>query len=103
VESEDDRHLVSIPRWGPFTEVVVKLAEADVVFEDVSGNHDIVVSLVGAQGAAPGATCGTSLFASALVSDPGQRRWVQRVAIADLGRMLTECGRTLRVEHVFDY
>jgi len=103
LESDDDRHLVSIPRWGPFTEVVVKLAEEDVTFEDISGNHDIVVSLVGTQGTDPGATCGTSLFASSLVSDPGQQRWVQRVAVADLGRMLKECGRTARVEHVFDY
>ncbi len=81
----------------------MKLAEAGVTFEDISGNHDIVVSIVGAQGADPGTACGMSLFASTLVSDPGQQRWVQRVAIADLGRMPKECGRTARVEHVFDY
>jgi hypothetical protein len=101
--SEGDRHLVSIPRWGPFTEVVVKLAAAGVVFEDISGNHDIVVSLVGPAGNPPGEDCGAGQFTSALVSDPGRLRWVRLVSVADLSEVLTECRRSRRVEHVFDF
>lgn len=103
VASDGDRHIVSIPRWGPFTEVVVKLAEAGVVFEDISGNHDIVVSLVGPAGEPPGEECGAGQFSSALVSVPGRLRWVQLVPVADLSPMLAECGRARRVEHVFDF
>jgi hypothetical protein len=101
--SAGDRHLVSIPRWGPFTEVVVKLAAAGVVFEDISGNHDIVVSLVGPSGNPPGEDCGAAQFTSALVSDPGRLRWVQLVSVADLSEVLIECRRGRRVEHVFDF
>ena len=42
--------IVSLPRWGGFTEIVPKLAAAGVQFVEISGNDEILMTTIAARG-----------------------------------------------------
>ncbi|MFK8015020.1 MAG: FAD-dependent oxidoreductase [Gammaproteobacteria bacterium] len=105
VEHErDELQILSIPRWGPFTDTLPVLLRAGYEIEDISGNQKIVVSLLTQQSAALRALPGSELFRSPLVSDASTSRVVWEVSVADLRELLVEVdGSSVELEHVFDY
>src|SRR5690606_966415 len=41
-----DDLLISVPRWGGFTEIIPKFSSAEWAIKDISGNHQIAVSIL---------------------------------------------------------
>lgn len=96
--------IVSTLRWGPFSEAAPQLAAAGYSFKDISGNHRIVVSLVGPRAADCSLEGSVELFESRLVSDPSM---IRHVVLADVGKlaniMASLPNTSMRLEHLYDY
>ena len=104
VQSDGPLHLISIPRWGPFTETLPRLAEAGLDFKDISGNTEIAISIIGEAGGTPPAQYATTLFESRVLSSDNLTRHVVRAAVQDLGDFLRELAQSdARLEHIYDY
>ncbi|MDF1690864.1 MAG: FAD-dependent oxidoreductase [Zhongshania sp.] len=103
-----DDFLMSLPRWGGFTKTMPRFASDEWAISDISGNHQIVVSLLGGAGVDVSALAGSELFRSVLVSDEERERIFVLVGVADLTHFLEEIAsaeqsQSLELEHIFDY
>lgn len=104
VASEEGQHLMSVQRWGPFTENLPKLANAGFDFDDISGNSRIVVSLVADKNNRGGELPGALLFTSRVLSDSDRHRLVMMVSVNDLKELIQAINEpALRLEHIYDY
>jgi FAD/FMN-containing dehydrogenase len=105
VQSFDDgTHILAIPRWGPFTDLVPKLAQRGVSFLELAGNDDVVLSVIKRKDAPVLRGLGQPLFESKLVSDASRSRSVLLAPVsrlAEILRALPEQGAQL--EHIYDY
>jgi len=100
----DGTHIVSIPRWGPFTEIVPKLAERGVRFLEIAGNDDIALSLIKPSNTPELTGVGQRMFNSKLVSDPSRTRTVLFVPVRQLSYALrTLASKGVQLEHIYDY
>uniref|UniRef100_UPI0039C9C87C hypothetical protein n=1 Tax=Zhongshania aliphaticivorans TaxID=1470434 RepID=UPI0039C9C87C len=103
-----DDFLMSVPRWGGFTKTMPRFASDEWAIRDISGNHQIVVSLLGSAGADVSGLAGSELFRSVLVSDDERERIFVLVGVADLTRVLEAVAsnaseQQIELEHIFDY
>ncbi len=103
-----DDFLMSVPRWGGFTKTMPRFASDEWAIRDISGNHQIVVSLLGSTGADVSGLAGSELFRSVLVSDDERERIFVLVGVADLTRFLEALAsnvseQQIELEHIFDY
>lgn len=96
--------ILSVPRWGGFTEVIPQLASRGVRFRDISGNKSIVVQLrIPAKGDGKLQSVKT-LFSSPLVSDGDTTRLYVQARVDKLHELLNEVDRkSMRLEHIYDY
>ncbi len=97
----DGMTVVEAPRYAVFSELLAKMAAANVPLTDISGNDEIFLTALVRDGArVPGAPA----FSMALGERPGWQRVGVTVRVADLGatmRAIQGSGGT--VEHVHDY
>lgn len=102
--SQGNDQLLSVPRWGGFSEVVPVLARAGYDFRDVSGNDEIVASLIIPAGLASASFPGRELYRSRVVSDDRSERVVLAVPVPDLREFIAAvAGSAARLEHLYDY
>ena len=102
--AEGIRQLVSVHRWGPFTQTAPVLAARGFDFVDISGNHRIAVTIVGPAGTELGMNNVETLFRSRVLSDESLERLVILVPVSALGEVLRRLpGSPFALEHVFDY
>jgi FAD/FMN-containing dehydrogenase len=100
----DGTHIVSIPRWGAFTEIVPKLAERDVRFLEIAGNDDIALSVIKPSNTPELTGLGQRMFSSKLVSDPTRVRTILFVPVRQLSHALrTLSSKGAQLEHIYDY
>jgi hypothetical protein len=100
----DGTHIVSIPRWGPFTEIVPKLAERGVRFLEIAGNDDIAISVLRPSNTPDLKGLGQRVFKSNLVSDSSRIRTVLFVPVRQLSYALqTLSSKGAKLEHIYDY
>jgi FAD/FMN-containing dehydrogenase len=100
----DGTHILSIPRWGPFTEIVPKLAARRVRFLEIAGDDDIAVSVIKPRNAPKLAGMGQRMFDSKIVSDAERVRTVLFVPVRQLSEVLNGlAGKGARLEHIYDY
>ncbi len=96
--------VVTLPRWGGFTEIVPKLAAAGAQFVEISGNDEIVMTGVRPQDSSLEPDKARTLFDSMVVSPIGRNRSVYLVRVVDLSDALNSLGRNnIELEHVFDF
>ena len=101
--------LVSLGRWGEFSQRVPALAADGFDFVEIAGNDDIVVTLVEPQASSWSSQLGRRLFRSRLVSRPERQRSVWMVPVPDLGAFLRQLDAPaahaagIRFEHIYDY
>jgi hypothetical protein len=104
LESHNDHYLISVPRWGGFTETVPKLADMGYKFEDISGNNEIVVTFVLNKLQPFESQYSNLLFESIFVSKPDVKRVVTLTRVKDLKELLLESrAKNYKVEHIYDY
>jgi hypothetical protein len=100
----DGTHIISIPNWGPFTEIVPKLAQRGVRFLEIAGKDDIALSVIKSSTTPELTGLGQRMFNSKIVSDRSCSRTVMFVPVRNLSyalRALTSKGAKL--EHIYDY
>ncbi len=96
--------IITLPRWGEFTEIVPKLAKAGVRFVEISGNDEILITTVETRDQADKPEKARFLFHSAVVSPANMQRSVYLVRVEDLSSVLNSLEATdSTLEHVFDY
>lgn len=100
----DGNLVITVPRWGGFSEVIPKLAEAGVEFVEVSGNDDILVSVLTEASAKETADHLRFLFSSRVISPAHQKRLVYVANVTELADAIRNINHTgMRLEHVYDY
>lgn len=100
----DGTHIVSIPRWGPFTELVPKLAARGVRFLEIAGNDDVALSVIRPSNAPQLRGMGQRVFDSKIVSDGSRVRTVLLVSVSQLSYALnTLASKDAQLEHIYDY
>jgi len=105
LQSNGDAVLATVPRYEAFTTYARWLAEQRIDFREVAGNDgEILASVLAPADWRPGAGPRV-LFVQPLLTQPGRRRTVMAVPIAQLGEQLRELARqpALRVEHLYDF
>ena len=96
--------VITLPRWGGFTEIMPKLADAGVRFVEISGNDNILVSTNAGENIEASFKNARYLFSSMVVSPKNMKRHVYSVKMSKLGTFLSSLKqRGMRLEHVFDY
>lgn len=96
--------IVTLPRWGGFTEIMPKLAAGGVEFVEISGNDEILITTVEDQVLALRPDKARFLFKSMVISPVGKKRSVYVVRIEDLKEALNSLkNRNITLEHVFDF
>jgi hypothetical protein len=93
-----------LPRYEPFTDVVVTLAKQGVRFRDIAGNETIVLTAI-----APGAwqyrlPSGAVVLSAPLLTNPAAKRIAVSVPVGSLNAILTGLERGgVTLEHLYDY
>ena len=96
--------VVTLPRWGGFTEIVPKLAAAGAQFVEISGNDEIVITGVRPQDSNREPDKARTLFDSMVISPAYMQRSVYLVRVTDLSDALNSLERNnIELEHVFDF
>jgi hypothetical protein len=103
-EFDTGHSVITVPRWGPFTEIVPKLAAAGAKFVEIAGNDEIVITTLGQHDSA--ATLGDAkyLFSSIVISPEGRERSVYLVRVEAFSDVLNNLdSANVQLEHAFDY
>ena len=96
--------VITLPRWGGFTEIMPKLAAAGVQFIEISGNDEILMTTVENQSAKLEADQARFLFNSMVISPENKKRSVYVVRVENLSEALNSLGpKNIELEHVFDF
>ena len=104
VGEEGDELLLSVPRWGEFSKTIPILAKHDIQFVEISGNQNIIFSLLSNTDSANILVLSSKLISSELVSNPNRYRSYSLVKVKDLSAAIKEAvGHGFDVEHIFDY
>jgi FAD/FMN-containing dehydrogenase len=102
--SENNQHLLSIPRWGPFTELLPELISQGANIIEISGNKNIAVSYLIPTAEPAIINTGIKLFDSVMVSNNQVKRSVKLVKVTELRRLLQELKiKGAQLEHLYDY
>lgn len=102
--SENNQHLLSIPRWGAFTELLPQLITQGANIIEISGNKHIAVSYLIPISEPATINTGVKLFDSAMVSNAKVKRSVKLVNVVELGGLLEEIKtKGAQLEHLYDY
>lgn len=104
VATGGDDYIMSVPRWGGFTEIMPKFLNTEWTISDISGNHQIAVSLLVNKDADISTLNAQELFRSRLVSDENHERVVLMVAVTGLAKLIADVqGHGIVLEHIYDY
>ncbi|MEL7448864.1 MAG: FAD-binding oxidoreductase [Pseudomonadota bacterium] len=100
----DGQLVVTVPRWGGFTEIVPKLAAAGVEFLEISGNDEIVISTTAPGDLDQRPELSRFLFSSVVVSPEGRVRDVYVVNVRELASALNSLpAKGITLEHIYDF
>ena len=98
------RLIITVPRWGAFSEIIPKLAEAGVAFIEISGNDDIAVSVLTDMTSSNAIGDAQFLFESKVFSPAHRKRLVYSVKVSELSDFIHYVvSHQMRLEHIFDY
>ena len=102
---DDRRQLIRITRFEYFSDAVPGLTERGVQFVEISGNDNILFTLLGPEDADYDFEHGTYLFDLPILTEPGLTRLAVNVRVADIEAFLEELKSQpdFQFEHMYDY
>ena len=105
LESFDNGHrVVTVPRWGEFTEIVPKMVSAGVRFVEISGNDEMLVTALAGKENDSQPKAARLLFQSMVIDPADRRRSAYWVKVEELHTALKSFEHHgLELEHLFDY
>lgn len=96
--------VVTLPRWGGFSEIMPKLAAAGVRFVEFSGNDEIVMTTVEDAKSNNQPDSARFLFSSMVISPSDRKRSAYVIRVEDLDKALGSLKpNEIKLEHVFDF
>jgi FAD/FMN-containing dehydrogenase len=103
IHEQAEKKIIKIPRWGMFTEEVLKMAESEVNIIEIAGNDEIVISVLATKNSTLPSNA-ELLYRSSVVTTPEQERQVYLLPVNQLLPFVrTAKNKGIQVEHVFDY
>jgi FAD/FMN-containing dehydrogenase len=106
IEEDNSREIVSITRWGVFTNTILNIAAANASIDiiEIGGNDEIVVSILAARDQTDIFPDAELLYSSRVVTTPDRKRNVYLMSVSKLLPFVAEAKRSgVEVEHIFDY
>lgn len=100
----NDLYIISVPRWGKFTEIIPELSSLGLEYVDISGHKRIVVSTISNKAEANPYTNAIKLFDSTFVAGSNMNRNVVEVNINELDEFFIELNnKGHKLEHIYDF
>ncbi len=103
-EFSDSEWIISIPRWGGFTDIMPKLSSNEIHFVEIAGNDNILVTVISNESRPAKFADAQFLFSSMIISPSGKQRLIYSIKVVGLANFinaLDEEGQIL--EHIYDY
>ncbi|MDP1694019.1 MAG: hypothetical protein Q8L34_00590 [Candidatus Woesearchaeota archaeon] len=102
--SSDEEEIVLIPRYRQFTEVVITMAREGVIFKDIAGNQEILITLIAPKEWEYKLSEGKQLFSMQGLNQPEVNRIGVKVPVQKLHKILPELeSEHIKIEHIYDY
>ncbi len=96
--------IISIPRWGEFTEIVPKLISKDIQLYEIAGNDDILVTAISDKNKTLEDSNAQLLFTSLVISPKNKHRLVFSTKVANLANLINSFkNHNITLEHIYDY
>ncbi|MES2213546.1 MAG: hypothetical protein V4473_01745 [Patescibacteria group bacterium] len=100
----NDKYIIAVPHYQGFTDTVPGLAMKGLLFVDIAGNDEILVTAVAPQSWKFDLPDGSLLFTMNMMTDDSQKRIVLQVPVRSLGQILIQLKtEEVRIEHLYDY
>jgi FAD/FMN-containing dehydrogenase len=101
---EDGQAVIGAPRYEPFRQVAQTLAAHGVGFQEIAGNHEILLTIVAPKSGGYGLGESQIIFHSALATDASSERLGVKTDVKELSPLLNAlASQHLRLEHLYDY
>jgi hypothetical protein len=99
--------LVSLPRYEALTQLLPRLVEQGVRFEEIAGNRDVMITVLAPRGWQPQGVPADLLFRMPILTEPDRERIALRVMVPELHRVIVNLKRQpgggAAFEHLYDY
>lgn len=100
----ENEYILSIPRWGDFSEIVPILSDAGFQFITIAGNDDILLTTISDNSVLNNIEGLQFLFNSRVMSPAQKKRSVYFVRVSDLNAALRKITQAQqKLEHIYDY
>ena len=104
IKNINDNYIISIPRWGKFTNQLISLSKQDITIKNIAGNKRIVISLITNVNKNINFKNVKYLYHSDVVTDLKLKRLVYMVEVKDLINFMKYLeNQNIKVEHIYDY
>lgn len=104
IKKEDDKMIISITRWGAFTEELKKLCNSNITIYEISGNDEIAVSLIMDKSQTLTNRKTELLYESRIVSNNQLKRSLYLLPVNELLSIIRESkNKNYTLEHIYDY
>lgn len=101
---DDQRTLITIPHYQPFTDLVPELAKHGVRFVEFAGNDHVMLTAFAPREWQYNLSNAELMFAMEVLIDPARQRLGLNVPVITLHNVLAEMARQgVTVEHIYDY
>ncbi len=102
--AHDGSLLLRVPRYGQFTDIMLKLAALKVQSIDIAGNAQIVLTVLAPQGAQVSFPNTTEIFSMPVAIERERRRVALSVPVLQLHEIIRKLqSEQVEIEHVYDY
>ncbi|PKB15311.1 FAD-binding protein [Flavobacterium sp. 5] len=104
IKKEGDKMIISITRWGVFTEELKKLSNQNITIYEISGNDEIAVSLIMDKSQTLTNRKTQLLYESQIVSNNKLKRSLYLLPVNELLSIIRESKKqNCTLEHLYDY
>lgn len=103
IKQKENTSIIGIPRWGEFTNTVLKLKPEDLQINDIGGNDQIAVSVIMNRDKLLNFNSSELLYTSEIVTDKKNSRGVYFIKVDRLLTFIHEVRQFGKVEHIYDY
>jgi FAD/FMN-containing dehydrogenase len=104
IKKQGDKMIISITRWGVFTEELKKLSNQNIKIYEISGNDQIAVSLIMDKFKILSNPKAELLYESRIVSNDKLKRDLFLLPVNELLSVIKDAkNKNITIEHVYDY
>lgn len=104
IAENGNEKLIGITRWGAFTETIKEISNQEIEVQEIGGNDEIVISVIGPPTARMLGFEHTKLYTSEVVTSQNHIRSVYLLPVKELLPFVQKVQASeIELEHVFDY